>query len=101
MSGLANIERCNQDAANLATVSGVSGLGVVGYLANQLPGPKIDRGYNNLRDVSQKLEKRVIPLKLETEYYKLHFECVSTFRVVLQPLLTLHTSILADSFRPV
>lgn len=72
MSALANIERCNQDAANLTTVSGLSGLSVVGLIANQLPGPKIDRGYANLRHVANKLHERIIPLEDETRFFRHH-----------------------------
>lgn len=90
MSALVNIERCNQDAANLTTVSGLSGLSVVGLFANQLPGPKIDRGYANLRHVANKLHERVIPLEDETWFFKHHKKYVLLQVVPKSPTDAIH-----------
>ncbi|OJT15314.1 hypothetical protein TRAPUB_8110 [Trametes pubescens] len=72
MGALTDLERCNQDAANLATVSGISGLNFVDFVARQLPGPTIDRGYTNLRYVSEKLKEEELPVELEKGYYAQH-----------------------------
>ncbi|KAL1945828.1 hypothetical protein VTO73DRAFT_1830 [Trametes versicolor] len=74
MGVLANLERCNQDAANLSTVSGVSGFNLVDIVARQLPGSTIDRGFNNLRYVSNKLQSpdQAMPLPLYRGYFETH-----------------------------
>ncbi|KAI0364337.1 hypothetical protein BV20DRAFT_905507, partial [Pilatotrama ljubarskyi] len=66
------LERTVQDGANTATVSGVNGAGLLGAIAKQLPGPTIDRGYTNLRFVSEKLDEHVVPVHLEKQYDREH-----------------------------
>lgn len=70
-------ERVTQDTANLTTTTGVSGLNFVGFIAQQLPGPAIERGYTNLRDVVTKLHEQTLPVDLEKEYFKEHDESVA------------------------
>lgn len=90
MSVLDNFERCNQDAANFATVSGVNGLGVVGYLANQLPAPKIHRGYHNLWHVSEQLQREVLPEDNKEHFVGRYLEYAPMPAIVLEPPLTSH-----------
>ncbi|KAI0324382.1 hypothetical protein GY45DRAFT_1375589 [Cubamyces sp. BRFM 1775] len=66
------LERTVQDTANVSTTSGVSGRGIVGIVAKQLPGPSIDRGHRNLREGFVILEGSadVIPKPELKSFYK-------------------------------
>lgn len=69
MGFIENAERVTQDTANVATSSGVSGSTLFGFITQQLPGPSIARGFNNLRVASDILGTEAFPPPLE-EYYR-------------------------------
>ncbi len=76
------IERAVQDAANVATASGVSGKNILqAPLLQYLPGPSIERSRSNLRIASTNLQahKDILPKDLRQRYKGQHKEYVLVF----------------------
>ncbi|KAH9903133.1 hypothetical protein C8Q73DRAFT_36536 [Cubamyces lactineus] len=69
-SPLADLERATQDVANVATLSGLNGSGIVGLVSRRLPAAAIERGYANLRHVTDKLKEQNLPATLGKKYSK-------------------------------